>query len=165
MIASRRVYYNGAVYYVTAQCQKGKRILSSEQAKGLFFDSLAKFKERFGFFLFAYVVLDDSVSIILQADERNNISKVMQAILLSFSKKYQHRFGYKGRVWQGRFESVLLNKEHEVVRYIRFIHFSPVLVEAARTPKEYKWSSAMFYGNGKVADKTGMPLIDRYIYG
>jgi putative transposase len=139
MISRRRVYYNGAVYYVTAQGKKEVNILGSEEAKRLFFDSLMKFKERFGFALYAYTILDNSVNIVLQTDFRNNISKIMQAILLSFSKKFQYRYHFKGHVWQGRFESILLNKDQEVARYIRFIHLKPVMMEKVHKANDYEW--------------------------
>ena len=158
----RRIYYENAVYHVISRGNNRQFILKTDEDKNSLLLSVAKYKDRFGFLVYGFVVMDNHIHLIIEVNERHNISRVMQAVLLSYSRKYRVKYGYVGHLWQGRFISIPILKERYVQELIDYIHQNPVRAKIVDHATDYAWSSARFYAdmdNGMV-DKL-LP-IDKY---
>ena len=99
MARVERLYYQNAVYHI---CIRGNNRQKDED-KISFLESLEKFRCRFGFKVYCLVVMDNHVHTIIKTNSIVNISKIMQAINLSYSVKFRKKYGYTGYVWQGHF--------------------------------------------------------------
>jgi REP element-mobilizing transposase RayT len=93
---------------------------------------------------------------VLKADSIINISKIMQAVTLSYSVKFRKKYAYAGYVWQGRFKSKIIEGERYILECIDYIHNNPVRAKIVDNVEEYPWSSYHFY-SGLNSD------IDNYI--
>ena len=74
-----------------------------------------------------------------------NISKIMQAITLSYSVKFRKKYSYSGYVWQGRFKSNVIDGDRYIVECINYIHHNPIRANMVSDPEDYSWSSWNFY--------------------
>ncbi|MFC1593866.1 transposase [Candidatus Omnitrophota bacterium] len=162
MIPFKRIYYESAVYHVISRGNNKHYILKNEEDKISFLLSLAKYKERFSFRVYGFVLMDNHIHMIMEVNEKHTISKVMQAILLSYSRKYRSKYGYVGHLWQGRFNSIPMLKERYILELIDYIHHNPVRAKMVTQAIDYIWSSARFYAKleNKEIDET--ILIDEY---
>ena len=78
-----------------------------------------------------------------------SISKIMQAINLSYSIYFRKRYNYIGHVWQGRFKSNPIGKDSYLLKCLRYIDQNPVRKGLVRDPADYKWGSYRYYAFGE----------------
>ncbi len=145
MTRQARIYFQKAVYHVTIRGNNRQNILEDDKDKAVFLDCLKKFKVRFGFKLYAFVIMDNHVHLIIEANSAVNISKIMQAITLSYSVKFRKKYSYSGYVWQGRFKSNVIDGDRYIVECINYIHHNPIRANMVSDPEDYSWSSWNFY--------------------
>jgi putative transposase len=142
-----RMYYSNAVYHVCIRGNNKRAILISNEDKESFMVTLLRHKERYRFRLYGYVLMDNHVHLVISPkDGGANISKIMQAITLSYSRKYRYTHDYSGYVWAGRFKSNVIASERYIHQCLEYIHNNPVRAGIVRYAKEYYWSSHRVYG-------------------
>jgi REP element-mobilizing transposase RayT len=145
MTRLRRVYFKNAVYHVTLRGNNKQGILGTDEDKKSFLSSLSKFKSRFGFKLHGFVLMNNHAHLVIAAELIANISKIMQAVALSYSVKFSRKYSYSGHVWQGRFRSNVIENEKYALKCINYIHNNPVRAGLVKKPGDYFWSSYHFY--------------------
>ncbi len=142
-----RLYYTHAVYHICIRGNNRQAILRADEDKDAFLATLSKFKGRFGFKLYGFVIMNNHAHLIVESNQRANISKIMQAITLSYSQKFRHKYSYIGYVWQGRFKSNIIEGDTYILKCIEYIHNNPVRAKIVEDPKDYLWSSYYFYNS------------------
>lgn len=163
MVRIKRVYYNNAVYHIVFRGNNRQMILKDAKDKISLLETLAKYKERFGYKLHGFVLMDNHAHLVLGTDHKNNISKIMQSILLSFSLKFRKKYNYTGHVWQGRFKSNIIEGENYILECLEYIHNNPVRADIVPASQGYVWSSYYFY-NG-IINRTVEDIIKLDKYG
>lgn len=144
-----RVYFSQTPYHICIRGNNKQFILQGSENKVVFLESLQKFHERFGFRLYAFVVMDNHVHLVLTTDSKITISKIMHAIALSYSCKYRAKYNYTGYVWQGRFRSNVIEGDKYIEDCIEYIHHNPVRARIVEKAGDYLWSSYRFYYGGE----------------
>lgn len=141
MARIKRIYFENAVYHVCIRGNNKQAILNTPEDKLAFLETLAKYKNRFAFKLFGFVLMNNHVHLVIGTTNQVNISKIMQAITLSYSQKFRNKYSYVGYVWQGRFKSKVIEGENYILECLNYIHRNPVRANIVSGLKEYKWSS------------------------
>jgi REP element-mobilizing transposase RayT len=149
MARERRLYFSNAMYHVSLRGNNKQDILGTVEDKKIFLESLKKFKIRFGFKLYGLVVMDNHAHLVIQVVNNINISKIMQALSLSFSVKFRKKYNYSGHVWQGRFKSNLIDGDRYLFNCLGYIHNNPIRAGLASKAKDYIWSSYHFYNSSR----------------
>jgi len=133
-----RVEYPGALYHVMCRGNNGEYVLTEEE-KPSYLALIKKYKERYGFKLYAYCIMDNHVHLLIETGE-TPLSKIMQGIQQSFTQRYNKKFDRTGHVFQQRYKSQLCDKERYLLQVMKYIHYNPV--EAGlKKGLDYEWSS------------------------
>jgi putative transposase len=83
-----------------------------------------------------------------------NLSEFMRRFNITYTSYYNRRHKRVGHLYQGRYKSILVDKESYLAILSRYIHLNPVrtrrigrasLAEKRRYLKRYKWSSLLGY--------------------
>jgi len=126
----------------------------------LFLDSLAAARHRFGFELFAWVIMPEHVHLLLRPRAGAPLDRSLLAIKLSVAKRVLGRWveleapilssittqdGHR-RYWQagGGFDRNVRN-ESEFCREVRYIHRNPVARGLVESPEHWPWSSVRWW--------------------
>jgi len=144
MTRGRRIYFCDAVYHVSVRGNNKQNVLGTVEDKKIFLGLLNKFKLRFRFKLYGLVLMDNHVHLIIRAVSNINISKIMQAVNLSFSFKFRKKYNYFGHVWQGRFRSNVIDEDRYISSCLEYIHNNPVRAGLVSDAGDYLWSSYNF---------------------
>jgi REP element-mobilizing transposase RayT len=145
MASVKRLYYQNAVYHVCIRGNNRQYILQEESDKITFLRSLEKFRARFGFKIYGFILMDNHAHLVIKTTSLITISKIMHALTLSYSVKFRKKYGYTGYVWQGRFKSNVIEGEHYILECIEYIHNNPVRAKIVEKITDYLWSSYHFY--------------------
>ena len=90
----------------------------------------------------------------------NNFSELMQKLALSYTKAINKRYKRVGSLFQGRFKSILVDKDEYLLHLSRYIHLNPINAKLVTKAEYWEYSSYREYIN--LRDGT-LPNFDRII--
>jgi len=70
-----------------------------------------------------------------------NLVKAMHGINSSFTIYFNHRHKRVGHLLQGRYKSILVDKDSYLMSLSRYVHLNPVRANLVKEPGQYQWSS------------------------
>jgi putative transposase len=135
-----RIEYEGAVYHVTGRGNEQRKIFFSRKDYEKFKEYLADALEKFGFILHGYVLMTNHYHLIIETPEKN-LSKIMHHINSSYTTYTNIKRKRSGHLFQGRFKSIVVDKDSYLLELSRYLHLNPVRVKMAQLPGDYPYSS------------------------
>ena len=135
-----RIEYEGAVYHVTARGNARQTIFSDAEDRERFLSLLAREIGQQGWLCHAYCLMDNHYHLLIETPEAN-LSKGMRRLNGTYSQRYNARHGRVGHLLQGRYKSILVEKESYLLELCRYIVNNPVAAGMTKSPADYPWSS------------------------
>ena len=148
MARAPRLEGEGSVYHVIARGNERKAVFRDDRDREAYLERLAKYRERFGFRLLAFCLMDNHVHLAVERGEEK-LSRVMLALQSSYTQAFNRRHGRVGHLFQGRYQAFLVEKERYLLALIRYIHRNPVRAGVVARPPDFVWSSDRYYRRGK----------------
>ena len=151
----KRIQFAGACYYIVLQGNNRQDIFLSNQDRRSFLSMLRAYKDRYKLKVYAYCLMSNSVSLLLETSQPN-LSIVMQGFNTGYTKYFNSGHHSMGHVFQGRYKALLVDKEHYLAELTRYIHLQPARSGLKEKPWRYQWSSCTAY----VESDASEPLVD-----
>jgi len=142
-----RIHYPGAVYHAIARGNNRDNIFCDAGDKIKYLDLLTKYKEKYGFQLFAYVLMDNHIHLLVKVID-DPLSKIMQGIQLTYTQYFNHKYLRVGHVFEQRYKAFLCEEYAYLIKLICYIHQNPVRANM-RDGINYSWSSHQYYNRGE----------------
>lgn len=98
--------------------------------------------------IIAYCIMPTHIHLILRQLKGKGISVFMSNILNSYSRYFNTMHKRKGPLWEGRFKSVLVETDEQLLHLTRYIHLNPVTAYLADSPGVWNFSSCKEYFSG-----------------
>jgi REP element-mobilizing transposase RayT len=140
MARQLRLEFAGALYHVTARGNARQAIYADDQDRGRFLDLLAREIAQQRWRCYAYCLMDNHYHVLLETPEPT-LSQGMRRLNGVYTQSVNRRHGRVGHVLQGRFKSILVDKESYLLELCRYIVLNPVRARLVRAPEEWAWSS------------------------
>lgn len=74
----------------------------------------------------AYCIMPTHLHFVLCQLKDNGISIYMKNLLDSYTRYFNTRYKRKGPLWEGRFKSILVQTEEQLLHLTRYIHLNPI---------------------------------------
>lgn len=155
MPRSPRLHTPGLFYHVFARGNNREPIFFEEDNYRRFLVNLERFRCPLNYNIYAYCLLPNHFHLLLQID-KINLSKIMQILLTAYTMYINKKYGRVGHIFQGRFQSIIVEKETYLLQVHRYIHLNPLKAGLVADLKMYPWSSYSHY----LSQENGIPLID-----
>lgn len=139
-----RVSYPGAFYHVTARGNERKEIFSSNRDRLRFLSYLESAHMRYGALFHGYCLMENHYHLLLETP-RENLSQIMHHINGAYTIYYNVKTSRSGHLFQGRYRSILVEKDAYCLELSRYIHLNPVRAGMVKSVEEYPWSSYLAY--------------------
>ena len=139
-----RIEYSGALYHILSRGNGGRDIFLSDDDRYLFLSLLEALSERFDIEVFAYVLMSNHYHVLLKTVDAN-LSRAMQWLGTSYTRKFNIANHESGHLFQGRFKSILVENDAYLLRLSCYIHRNPFRACIVERLAEYKWSSYRYY--------------------
>ena len=125
----------------------GKQLLFEGDNDRMHFLGMLRDKTRAdGISVIAWCLMDNHVHLLLD-DPLNALSHAMHALATAYARYFNDSSGHVGAVFQGRFTSVPIKDERQLLQAVRYIHDNPE--KAGMAPaRKYPWSSYREYVSG-----------------
>jgi len=150
-----RIQFSGACYHVTLHGNNRQDIFLTNQDRRYFLSLLKTHKERFELLVYAYCMLPNAVHLVIET-KRPNLSRVMQGFSTIYTKYFNFAHNMSGHVFQGRYKSLIIEKESYLVDVTRHVHLEPARSGMKEKPWRYPWSSAAAYVEWGEGERDGL---------
>jgi len=150
-----RLEAKNCFYHITSRGDNKNPIYAVEKDYRVFLKYLLKTKEKFKFSIYAYVLMTNHFHLLIQT-QLANLSKIMHYLNTAYAVYYNRTHKRCGHLFQGRYNSLLVDTNNYFLKLTRYIHLNPVKAKIVEKPEEYKWSSYRGYFK-----KSGDRIIDR----
>ncbi len=143
-----RIEYEGAFYHVLSRGNERKEIFRDDKDRSLFKEILREMSARFSVDIFAYVLMGNHYHLLLRTN-RANISKSIQWLGVTYTRRFNISHRRSGHLFQGRFKSFLIENDNYLLILSCYIHRNPLRAGIVRRLVDYQWSSYKIYAYEK----------------
>jgi putative transposase len=143
-----RIEYEGAFYHVTARGNERKSIFLSKADYEKFLSNLGESASRFSVIIHCYVLMGNHYHLVIETPQAN-LSVFMHAIQSGYTTYFNKKRNRSGHLFQGRYKSLLVDKDAYLLELSRYIHLNPVAAHITEKPEDYRYSSYHAYLNPK----------------
>jgi putative transposase len=89
-----------------------------------------------------YALLPNHFHILLKANSKKSIPKMMMKLLISHSRYICTKYNFVGSIFQDRYKAFEIEDLRQLIVVSRYIHRNPIeFFEICDNIEEYKWSS------------------------
>ena len=147
------------VYHILTKGNNQQVIFQDEQDFRKYVDILKKYKEKYQFKLYHYVLMTNHVHLVLEpTDAGGELSQIMKGINLSYAQHFKTKYKHTGHFWQDRFKSIIISKDEYLLACGSYVELNPVRAGMVKEAGEYPWSSHGANAYGKKDD-----LVDEHV--
>jgi len=149
-----RLFIEGGIYHVYCRASRGEAVFADQTEAAAFVDILQRVKSRDGLVIFAWALMSNHYHLALRTTEVP-LWRSMASIQGMTTKGYNRRHRVKGPLWQGRYNSNVVEDEGYLLQLVAYVHLNPISAGLVDDPAEYEWS-----GHRGIIGKDGQGLVD-----
>jgi putative transposase len=134
-----RIEFPGALYHLTARGNARAAVFLDDRDRREFLAILGDVVERYHWICHAYCLMGNHYHLLIETPD-GNLSAGMRQLNGIYTQKLNRRHGRVGHVFQGRFKSILVEKDSYLLELCRYIVLNPVRAGIVTHPVDYPWS-------------------------
>ena len=135
-----RIEYAGAVYHVTSRGNEKKPVFKDDQDRINFLNTLLHVKKRYNWVCHAYCLMDNHYHLLIETPD-GNLALGMRQLNGVYTQLFNKRRQRTGHLFQGRYKSILIQKDSHLLEVCRYVVLNPVRAGMVPRPEDWKWSS------------------------
>ena len=136
-----RVVAPGYPHHVTQRGNRRQPTFFEKTDYQLYLDLLAEWCPKHGVRIWAYCLMPNHVHLVAVPSEKQSLALAIGEVYRRYTRAINFRMGWRGHLWQGRFESAAMDENH-LLAAVRYIELNPVRARIVKAPQDYRWSSA-----------------------
>lgn len=140
MARQLRVEYPGALYHLTARGNDQQKIFHDETDRQHFLKLFGHEILQQHWRCYAYCLMGNHYHLLLETPEPN-LSRGMRRLNGSYTQRFNWRHHRVGHLLQGRFKSVVVERESYLLELCRYVVLNPVRARMVTAPQDWNWSS------------------------
>ncbi len=135
-----RIEYAGAVYHITSRGNEKKAVFKDDQDRINFLNTLQHVNKRYNWLCHAYCMMDNHYHLLIETPD-GNLSLGMRQLNGVYTQLFNKRHQRTGHLFQGRYKSILIQKDSHLLEVCRYVVLNPVRARMVERPEAWKWSS------------------------
>ena len=137
-----RLEFPGAVYHITARGDRREAIFLDDEDRLRFIELLARETKQQGWLLYAFCLMDNHYHLLLETPQANLV-RGMRRLNGVYTQAFNRAHGLVGHVLQGRYKSILVDKDAYLRELCRYVVLNPMRVKKplVKSLGHYSWSS------------------------
>ena len=153
----RRQLSKSKVYHVMVRGNERKKIFLDDEDREKYLEILRVKNTEKTYMIYAYCLMDNHVHLLIN-EGRDQITKILQRINVSYVYYFNKKYKRSGHLFQDRFKSEAVENERYLLAVLRNIHNNPIKANVVQKPAQFRWSSYNAYVN---KHNTNNEVIDR----
>ena len=135
-----RIEYEGAVCHVTSRGNARQDIYVDDEDRHAFLEVLGDVVDRLNWTCHAYCLMSNHFHLLIETPDAN-LSRGMRHLNGVYTQGFNRRHGRVGHVLQGRFKSILVERDNYLLELARYVVLNPVRAKMVRSARDWPWSS------------------------
>ena len=135
-----RIEYAGAVYHITSRGNEKKAVFKDDQDRINFLNTLQHVNKRYNWLCHAYCMMDNHYHLLIETPD-GNLALGMRQLNGVYTQLFNKRHQRTGHLFQGRYKSILIQKDSHLLEVCRYVVLNPVRARMVERPEAWKWSS------------------------
>ena len=135
-----RIEYPGAVYHITSRGNAKSAIFIDDLDRIKFLESLESTVTKYNWLCHAYCLMGNHYHLLIETIDPN-LSLGMRQLNGVYTQAFNRHHNRVGHVFQGRFKSILVEKESYLLELCRYIVRNPLRAGMVQNIADWKWSS------------------------
>ena len=135
-----RIEFPGALYHVTSRGDNKCTIFSSNKDREKFLSIYSEICTRLQWVTYAWCLMGNHFHLVVETPEPN-LSEGMQVLNGTYTQYVNRVHSRTGHLFQGRFHSILVDRNTYLLEVIRYVLLNPVRAGLATSPQDWPWSS------------------------
>ncbi len=140
MVRPIRIEAPGGVYHITSRGNAKQTIFRDAVDYRCFFSILGDVAGDCGWQCYAYCLMPNHYHLVLMTPS-GALSRGMRQINGVYAQRFHCRHASVGHVFQGRFKSILVDREAYLLEVCRYVVLNPVRAGLVRECGDWRWSS------------------------
>src|SRR5512140_2761581 len=136
-----RVVVPGYPHHVTQRGNRRQKTFLRKDDYTAYLELMAEWCGRCGVAVWAYCLMPNHVHLIVVPKSEDGLRRALGEAHRRYTRRVNHREGWRGHLWQGRFASFVMDEEY-LLACARYVERNPVRAGLCRRPQDYAWSSA-----------------------
>jgi REP element-mobilizing transposase RayT len=130
----------GGVYHVTSRGNRGEAIFRDAADHARFLRVLSRVCERLEWTCFAWCLMGNHFHLVVRTPAPD-LHIGMKRLKESHATYFNLRHGLDGHLFQGRYHSVLVRDDAQLLMAVRYVANNPATAGLCRDPADWRWSS------------------------
>ena len=135
-----RLEFPGALYHITSRGNAKQDVFWDDADRTSFLNLLGQEVRQQEWKCYSYCLMDNHYHLIIETPEGNLISG-MRRLNGVYTQWFNRRHRRVGHLFQGRYKSIIVDKESYLLELCRYVVLNPVRAGIVSRPGEWKWSS------------------------
>jgi putative transposase len=135
-----RLSFPGAIYHITSRGNAREAIYLDDADRQQFLSLLAACVERFHWIFHAYCLMDNHYHLLIETPNAN-LQEGMRQLNGVYTQAFNRRHARVGHVFQGRYKSILVERDSYLLELCRYIVLNPVRAQMVEHAGQFVWSS------------------------
>lgn len=135
-----RLEYASALYHLTARGNARADIFVDDDDRRRFLELLGKETTQQGWRCYAYCLMDNHYHLLIETPEPNLVAG-MRRLNGVYTQAFNRRHKRVGHVFQGRYKSIVVDKDSYGLELCRYIALNPVRARIVKRAQHWTWSS------------------------
>ncbi len=140
MVRPLRIEYPGAAYHITSRGNARADIFIDDTDRQVFLDVLTLVVEKYNWLCHSYCLMSNHYHLLIETPDPN-LSQGMRQLNGLYTQRFNRQHGRVGHVFQGRYKSILVEKNEYLMELCRYIVLNPVRAGMVDAPGAWMWSS------------------------
>ncbi len=135
-----RLEYPGALYHLTARGNAQQDIYLTDGDRERFLTLLGREVEQQGWRCYAYCLMSNHYHLLIETPEANLVTG-MRRLNGHYTQGFNKSHGRVGHLFQGRYKSIVVEKDNYLLELCRYIPLNPVRAGMVKETAAWPWSS------------------------
>ena len=102
-----------------ARGNDGQKIFLGESDYQAFIEALRTVRQRYPFFLYAYVLMPNHFHLLLEV-HRFPTARILQSLLTGYARRFNKIHRRRGHLFEGRYKAIVCDRDSYLLELVRF---------------------------------------------
>ena len=151
-----RLDFPGAFHHITSRGNGGVEIFRDDGDRRLFLSLLADEVDKFAWHWHGYCLMGNHYHLLIETPQAGMVAGMCHLNGV-YARRFQRKHGRRGHLFQGRYHSVLVQRDAQLLEGLRYLALNPVRAGMVARPEDWPWSHHRAYA-GRAAPTAGLNL-------
>ena len=136
-----RIDFPDAIHHITARGNDRRPIFVDDADRWVFLQMLEAVCRSHDLAALAWCLMGNHIHLVLRSRQAG-LSRAMHQLTAGYVRRYNARHRRFGHLFQGRYHSLLVNRDAYLLEVVRYVLLNPVRADLCHSPADWRWSSA-----------------------